>query len=198
MLRKFLLLILLILISAFSPAHADPKIDFNVYKCKVCDKTFYSFQGDQIDDKKFKDKPEQLKRIFTFANRSKNFPECKNGFKTHIFDKKGTTPMKVSDLAKSNFIEKLAVLRDGGALNTIKLTEWYCVYCKKVFYSINDENLNIRDWERQRDFLFNLKGQQIYKCTAKDVLGHVFYPRTTGSVKSYELCTIVHDLYWVK
>ena len=75
---------------------------------------------------------------------------------------------------------------------------WECCYCKKHFYSLNDENLNIRDWEFQTQFLFNLKGQAIPKCSAPETWGHIFFPKRTGSVKSFEIAQLVYDIYWVK
>ena len=179
-------------------AFADPKVSFNFYKCLVCDKSFQSFQGDQLDAKDFRDGNTQLRRVFQFANRSKNFPECKNGFKYHVFEKRGTNTTGLSSLRNSSMSENVAVIRDGGTLSGLSLTEWECVYCKKHFYSLNNENLNIRDWELQTSFLYNLKGQAIQKCSSPDTWGHIFFPKKTSSVKSYELSTIVYDLYWVK
>ncbi len=179
-------------------AFADPKISFNVYKCLACDKLFMSFPGDALDDKKFKDESEQLRRVFQFKDRGKNLPPCRK-FKYHIFDKKGTNSTGLSSLARSSSAAELTgVIRDGGSLSGISLTEWECVYCKKHFYSLNEENLNIRDWEQQTNYLYNMRGQAIPKCNAPDTYGHVFEPKRTGSVKSYELATIVYDLYWVK
>ena len=193
--KKFLAFLIIFLTAA--SANADPKITFTVYKCLACDKLFHSFPGDKLDIKEFRKGEEQLKRVFMFSNRGKNLPDCKK-FKYHIFDLKGTNTTTLSSLASSSFADNVAVIRDTGVLSGIKLTEWECVYCKKHFYSLNDENLNIRDWEQQRNYLFNLKGQAIPKCSKPDVWGHIFYPKTTGSVKSYELATIVYDLYWVK
>lgn len=177
-------------------ASADPKATFTAYKCLACDKIFMSFPGDKLDANDFKKESDQLRRVFQFKDRGKNLPPCRQ-FKYHIFEKKGESTSGISWLARGD-TERLAVVRDGGALSGIKLTEWECVYCKKHFYSLNDENLNVRDWELQTSFLFNLKGQAIPKCTAPDVWGHIFFPKKTGSVKSYELATIVYDLYWVK
>ena len=194
--KKFFALIALFFVLT-APASADPKITFNVYKCLVCDKLFQSFPGDNLDAKDFKDQ-QQLRRIFQFGDRGKNFPECKNGFKYHIFEKKGTNTTGLSSLRNSSMASNVGIVKDGGSLSGINLTEWECVYCKKHFYSLNNENLNIRDWELQTGFLFNMKGQAIPKCTKPGVWGHIFYPKKTGSVKSYELATIAYDLYWVK
>ncbi len=196
--KKFFALFFVFSFLLTGSAFADPKVSFTVYKCLVCDKMFHSFPGDQLDTKEFRDGKNQLKRVFQFANRSKNFPECKNGFKYHIFEKKGTNTTGLSSLRHSTMAENVAVIRDGGTLNGISLTEWECVYCKKHFYSLNNENLNIRDWELQTSFLYNLKGQAIQKCSYPETWGHIFVPKKTGSVKSYELSTIVYDLYWVK
>jgi len=164
----------------------------------VCDKIFHSFPGDRLDSKEFRGENDQLRRVFQFKDRGKNFPQCKNGFKYHIFaDKKSTNTTGLSALTNSNFAEIVAVIRDGGALSGISLTEWECLYCKKHFYSLNNENLNIRDWEQQTTYLRNLKGQAIQKCSYPETWGHIFIPKKTGSVKSYEIATIVYDLYYV-
>ena len=194
--KKFFASVLLFMMLA-ACAEADPKITFNVYKCLICDRLFQSFPGDNLDAKDFKDK-EQLRRVFRFSDRGKNLQECKNGFKSHVFEKKGSNTTGFSSLANSSAKDVTAVIRDGGSLNSIKLTEWECLYCKKHFYSLNDENLNIRDWELQTSFLYNMKGQAIQKCSYPETWGHIFVQKKTGSVKSYELATIVYDLYWVK
>ncbi|MBQ6775818.1 MAG: hypothetical protein IJP53_05105 [Synergistaceae bacterium] len=194
--KKFFASVLLFMMLT-ACAEADPKITFNVYKCLICDRLFMSFPGDNLDAKDFKDK-EQLRRVFRFSDRGKNLQECKNGFKSHVFEKKGSNTTGLSSLANSNAKDMTAVIRDGGSLNSIKLTEWECLYCKKHFYSLNDENLNIRDWELQTSFLYNMKGQAIQKCSYPETWGHIFVQKKTGSVKSYELATIVYDLYWVK
>lgn len=196
--RKFLapLVFAALFAAAVGTASADPKITMNAYKCLACDKVFQSFQGDELDKKDFRDEKEQLKRVFQFKDRGKNLPPCKK-FKYHIFDKKGTTTSGISWVTRGD-TERLAVIKDGGSLSGVKLTEWECCYCKKHFYSLNDENLNIRDWEFQTQFLFNLKGQAIPKCSAPETWGHIFFPKRTGSVKSFEIAQLVYDIYWVK
>ena len=197
--RKFFALFLFaVSFGTVGSAFADPRITFTVYKCLVCDKQFQSFPGDPLDDKKFKDEKEQLKRVFRFGDRGKNLNQCKGSFKAHIFQKTGTNSTGLSGIANTGLSDITGVIRDGGSLSGIKLTEWECVYCKKHFYSLNDENLNIRDWEFQTQFLFNMKRQAIPKCPVDGTWGHVFIPKRTGSVKSYELATIAYDLYWVK
>ena len=80
--RKLFALVMLTSLMAAGCAWADPRITFTVYKCMVCDKEFYGFPGDPpLDDKKFKDTPEQLKRMFKFVDYGgKNLNQCKNGF----------------------------------------------------------------------------------------------------------------------
>ena len=189
--RKFFVLFLFsISFGAVGSAFADPRITFTTYKCLGCDKIFQSFPGDQLERDDFKKESDQLRRVFRFGDRGKNFEPCKK-FKYHIFN-------NLSGIAGTNAADITAVVRDGGSLSGISLTEWECVYCKKHFYSLNNENLNVRDWEYQTQFLFNMKRQAIPKCSAPDTWGHIFQPVKTGSVKSYELATIVYDLYWVK
>ena len=203
--KKFFALSILVCFFSFNfifitcSASADPKISFNAYKCLVCDKVFQSFPGDELDRKDLRDEKDQIRRIFQYKDRGKNLPQCKNGFKGHVFEKKGTNTTGLSSLARSSSMsEYFGIIKDGGSLSGIKLTEWECVYCKKHFYSLNDENLNIRDWELQTNFLYNMKGNAIPKCSVPGTWGHIFFPKKTGSVKSYELATIIYDLYWVK
>ena len=195
--KKIFSLALLALLAAAGCASADPRITFTVYKCLACDKLFMSFPGDQLERDDFKKESDQLRRVFRFGDRGKNFEPCKKS-KYHIFSKHGTDSTGLSSLAGTQMADVTAVIRDGGSLSGISLTEWECVYCKKHFYSLNNENLNVRDWEFQTQFLFNMKRQAIPRCSAPDTWGHIFQPVKTGSVKSYELATIVYDLYWVK
>ena len=186
--RKLFALFTLAALLSAGVAWADPRITMTVYKCMVCDKEFYSFPGDALDKKEYK--------VVDYG--SKNLNQCKNGFKTHIFDKKGTKDFTVSNLTRFSWAEYVGIIKDGGALNGIKLTEWTCGYCKKPFYSINDENINIRNWEQQGSYVMNLKGRGLQKCTKPGVLGHAFYLKSTGSVNSYTLARKADDIYWVK
>ncbi|MBQ6738854.1 MAG: hypothetical protein IJP41_10450 [Synergistaceae bacterium] len=195
--KKFFVISILFVIFISNAASAEIKFNFNQYKCLVCDKIFESFPGDELDRKDFKDK-QQLNRIFQFLDRGRNFPECKNGFKTHIFEKKGTTSGSLRDLTNSSRAQRFGVIKDGGSLSGINLTEWECLYCKKHFFSLNKENLNIRDWEQQPNYIYNVKGRPISKCSNSKVYGHIFYPKKTGSVRSYDLAKIIDNLYWVK
>ncbi len=195
--RRFFMLIMFIIVLA-SVAHADQKIEFNVYKCKVCGKEFRSFRGDELDDRKFHNGSEQIKYIFQFWKYDKNFPECKGGSKWHHFEKKTTNSMQVSNLSKSNVSEYIAAVKDGKTLNGIKIVEWECVYCKKNFYFFNDDIPNIRDWEQQQDKIFNLKGRAITKCPEPKVYGHIFAKKRTNDAKSFDLAKNAEKLYWVK
>ncbi|MBR0094475.1 MAG: hypothetical protein IJP91_04280, partial [Synergistaceae bacterium] len=111
--KKFFASVLLFMMLA-ACAEADPKITFNVYKCLICDRLFQSFPGDNLDAKDFKDK-EQLRRVFRFSDRGKNLQECKNGFKSHVFEKKGSNTTGFSSLANSSAKDVTAVIRDGGS-----------------------------------------------------------------------------------
>ena len=194
--RKFLMFAVFVLIA--SSAYADQKIEFNVYKCKICDREFRSFRGDELDDRKFSNGNEQLKYIFQFWKYDKNFPECRGGIKWHKFEKKTTSSMQVSNFSRQNISEYLAAIKDGRTLNGVKLVQWECVYCKKSFYFFNDEIPNIRDWEQQTDKIFNLKGRAIQKCNEPKVYGHVFAKKKVIEPKSYELAKMSENIYWVK
>ena len=192
-----LMLVLLLLLIA-SCVHSDPKIEFNVYKCRVCDKEFRSFKGEDLDDRKYHDGKEQLKYIYQFQKYDKNFPECKSGLKYHRFEKRTTASMQVSNLARSNIAEYLAVIKDGKTLSSLKLVECECLYCKKHFFFFNGDNPNIRDWEQQTNYIFSLKGRAIEKCSAPRTMGHVFEKKRVSEAKSYELSKMSANIYWVK
>ena len=152
--RKLLMFVFLVMFASY--AYADTKIEFNIYKCKICDKEFRSFKGDELDDRKFHDGNAQIKYIFQFWKYDKNFPECKSGLKWHRFDKKSTGSMQVSNFSRQNISEYISAIKDGKTLSGMKLVQWECVYCKKSFYFLNDDIPNIRDWEQQPDKIFNL------------------------------------------
>ena len=120
--RKFLapLVFAALFAAAVGTASADPKITFTAYECMVCDQRFYGFPGDpSLDDKKFKDTPDQLKYIFKFVDYgSKNLNQCKNGVKTHIFDKKGTSSFSLSTLTRYRWAEMSACIKTAGPLTT--------------------------------------------------------------------------------
>ncbi len=185
-------LVLGIVFSA-APGYSAVGVDIVEYECLVCDKIFYSFKGDPLDHKDFRDEGRQLSRFTQLGNRGKSLEECK-GIKSHVFNKKREGSAKMDFIAKN--AHRFVVLKDGGSLNG-SLNEWECFICKKPFYSLNDDNLNIKEWDEQQNYLFNLKGQPIYRC--KDgYYGHVFMPKKEGSFRSNELATVAHDLYWTK
>lgn len=196
--KKFFMFMALILILSSSSSYADPKIECNVYKCKVCDKEFRSFKGEDLDDRKFQDSREQLKYIYQFWKYDKNFPECKSGLKHHRLEKRTTTSMQVSNLSRSNIAEYFAAIKDGKTLSSVKLAECECLYCKKHFFFFSGDNPNIRDWEQQTNYIFNLKGRAIPKCTAPRTLGHVFSKKKVIEGKSYDLAKMSENIYWVK
>ena len=195
--RKFFISLMLLLFLV-SCVHADPKIEFNVYKCKVCDKEYRSFKGEDLDDRKYQEGKEQLKYIYQFLKYDKNLPECKSGLKYHSFEKRTTTSMQVSSLARSNIAEYLAAIKDGKTLSSVKLVECECLYCKKHFFFLNNDRPNIRDWEQQTSYIFNLKGRALPKCSAPRTLGHVFAKKRVSEAKSYDLARMSENIYWVK
>ncbi|MBQ9594247.1 MAG: hypothetical protein IJR35_00120 [Synergistaceae bacterium] len=196
--KLFALILVLILASA---ACADIKLEMIRYKCIDCGKEFMGFRGDtSIDDSKtpnMKDPKYQLSHVFQLGNKDKNLPECSHGIKFHKFRKTGEVSYSISTL--TNYLHAIAAVKDGGSLNA-KLQEWECVLCKKHYYSLGNEELNIRDWEKQPEYIFNLKGKAIPKCEklGGHLYGHVFEPTNSGSGRSYRIAELADRIYWVK
>lgn len=178
-------------------AGADVKMNVVRYKCLVCNKRFYSFAGDALDSRELARDREQLRRVFQLKDRGKNLDPCRGGFKTHRFEKTGTESLSVKAIAEN--AAAFAAVKDGGVLSGISLTAWECMLCGKPFYSLGDENLNIREWARQPERVFNLKGKRpIQKCSARGYHGHVFKKKTAGAARSYDIAGHAEDIYWVK
>ena len=197
--KKFSALILVLVLAG--SAFADIKIDMIRYKCIDCGKEFMGFKGDtSIDDSithNMKDPGYQLSHVFQLGNKDKNFPECSHGHKFHRFRKNGEAARNISNLVY--YLHAIAAVKDGASLNA-KLQEWQCVLCKKNYYTLGNEELNIRDWEKQPQYIFNLKNQAIAECTKKGshLYGHVFEPTNSGSGRSYEIAKLLEKIYWVK
>lgn len=197
--RKFFALITVLTLAG--AAFADIRLEMVRYKCIDCNKEFMGFKGDtSIDDSKtpnMKSPQYQLSHVFQLGNKDKNLPECKHGHKFHKFRRTGETSFNISAL--KNYLNTIAAVKDGSSLNA-KLQEWQCVLCKKHYYTLGSEELNIRDWERQQDYIFNLKGKAIPKCEklGGHFYGHVFEPINSSSSKSYRIAELADRIYWVK
>ena len=179
---SFLAVLLFCVLIPAGMAHAVTKVQIVEYKCRVCDKVFYGFKGDKLDDKELMDEGRQLARMSKLADRGKRLEECKGGIKSHILDKKREGEATMEFISK--YLQQFVVLKDSGSLNGT-LREWECFICKKPFYSLNRENLNVREWDEQQSYLFNLKGTPISRC--KDgYFGHVFKPLKESSFSSSE------------
>ena len=197
--KKFSALVLVLIFAG--SACADIKLEMIRYKCIDCSKEFMGFKGDtSIDDSithNMKDPGYQLSHVFQLGNKDKNFPDCSHGHKFHKFRKNGEVSYNISTL--TNYLHAIAAVKDGASLNA-KLQEWQCVLCKKHYYSLGNEELNIRDWEKQPDYIFNLKGRAIPKCEklGGHLYGHVFEPANSGSGRSYDIAKLLDKIYWVK
>ena len=193
--RFFLWAILLFcLLFTAGTALAATKVQIVEYQCRVCDKIFYGFKGDKLDDEKLMVQDVQLNRLSKLGEAGKRLEECRGGYKSHVLDKTREGEATMEFVSKN--LQRFFVLKDSGTLNG-SLMEWECFICKKPFYSLNRENLNIKEWDEQQNYLFNLKGRPIYRC--KDgYYGHVFMLKKESSFKSEELAVVVNDLYWSK
>ena len=204
--RKFFALVscaVLLALAASSCAFADAKVPIVRYRCLICEKYFYGFDGDELDSEEINDPDIQLKRVFTLADRGKNLPPCSSNFKAHVFDKIDVSSKPMSEIAKN--ATRIAVLKDGPNLKGTTISDWHCMApdcMREQIYTLNDENLMIRDWEQQTDKIISLKGdRKIPKCQSRYIWGHAFYRSASidhASVKSYDIATLAYDIYYVK
>ena len=183
-------------------AFADAMIPITTYKCLVCEKKFYAFQGDDLDTEELNDPDIQPTRVFTLADRGKNFPNC-GSFKAHVFDQQETMLRPMSEIAKN--ASRIAVVKGGPNLNGVTISQWWCLAnaCNAgPFYTLNEDKLIQKDWEQQPDRIISLKGsRKISRCKLKWVYGHPFVCQPSykkASVKSYDIAQLAYDIYYVK
>ncbi len=200
--KKFLLCALLLALMT-GCAFANAKISIVQYKCLICQRYYYGFDGDELDSETLNDPDIQPKRVFQLLDRGKNLETCSTNFKAHVFEKKGTASKPLSEIIKN--ASRFAVVRDGPNLKNTDISEWVCMApdCKQdKIYTLNDENLMIRDWEAQTDKIFSLKGgRKIPKCKSRYTFGHAFFRSASmrhASVKSYDIAQLAYDIYYVK
>ena len=193
----------LILAGAAGCASADARVTIVRYQCLVCEEYFYGFDGDPLDSEEINDPDIQLRRVFQLGDRGKNLAPCSGNFKAHVFERKDASSRPMSEIVKN--MSRIAVLRDGGNLNNTTLSGWRCMApdCgREHIYTLNDENLMIRDWEQQTDKIFSLKGdRKIPKCQSRYTWGHAFFRSSSmnrAPVKSYDIAQQIYDIYWVK
>ena len=202
--KKFLLCVLLFALMT-GCAFANPRVALVQYKCLICEKYFYSFYGDELDSETINDPDIQLKKVFQLADRGKNLEDCSSNFKAHVFDKVAVGSKPLSEVARN--MSKIAVVRDGPKLKDTTISSWHCLApdCSSgrgPFYSLNKESFVLKDWEAQIDKMVSLKGERrIPKCQSKWTWGHAFYcepSKKNQSLTSYELATLVYDIFYVK
>ena len=202
--KKFLIIILCVLILAVTAgcAAADTKIPIVRYRCLICEKYFYGFDGDQLESEEINDPDIQLKRVFTLANRGKNLPQCGSNFKAHVFDRIDVASKPLSEVVKN--ASRIAILKGGTSLKGVTISEWVCMApdCKRSnMFTLNDENLLIADWEQQPDKIVNLKGEKLSKCKSRYIPGHAFWRllhNKYAPVKSYDIAQLAYEIYYVK
>ena len=203
--KKLILCAALLVLSSGS-AFANATIPLVHYKCLACNEFFYSFDGDDLTHIDFITPEAQDSRFVQLADRSKKIKECPNS-RGHVFSKIGVKDVKMSNLADPDVKQRVVVIKGGKNLNHTTIASWYCLdvfectTCKLgSCYTLNNENLVIRDWERQPELIVNLKdGKGIPKCTSTEAKGHAFYHNSRAeSVTSYQIATLINVLYWVK
>ena len=192
---------LFIMLALTGTAWADIKCEMVQYKCMDCGKEFMAFKGDTSLDgsqnKNMLDPRYQLSHVYQLGNKDNNFPDCSSHSKAHRFKNRGERSQNISML--TYYLNSIAAVKDGGSLN-IKLQEWKCVLCGRNYYTLGNEELNIRDWEKQQEFIFNLNGKAIPECPkkGKHLYGHVFEPTNSSSGHSYDIAKNLSKIYWVK
>lgn len=200
--KKIFLCALLLALMTTS-AFANAKVSIVQYKCLICQKYFYGFDGDELDSEELNDPDIQPKRVFQLLDRGKNLEPCSSNFKAHVFDKKGTASKPLSEIIRN--ASRIAVVKDGPNLKNADISEWVCMApdCKQdKIYTLNDENLMIRDWEAQIDKIVSIKGgRKIPKCKSRYTFGHAFFRSASMRhvpVKSYDIAQLAYDIYYVK
>lgn len=202
--RKLCLCALILLLAA-GGAFADAMIPIVQYKCLICEKKFYGFEGDELDSEEINDPDIQLRRVFQLADRGKNLDPCSSNFKAHVFDLVMVMLRPVSEIARNS--SRIAVLKDGGNLKNTTISVWRCLApdCssgKGPFYTLNEDSLMQKDWEQQADRILSLKGsRKIPKCQSRYTWGHAFYcdpGKKKSPVKSYDIAQMAYDIYYVK
>ena len=204
--KKFLiscLISLLIIFAAAGFAFADTKITIVQYRCLICEKYFYGFDGDELDSEELNDPDIQLKRVFQLADRGKNLAPCSSNFQAHVFDKKGTAEKPISEVVRN--ASRIAVVRNGKNLKNTNISEWTCLApdcLAHTIYTLNNENLMVTDWEQQIDKIVSIKGnRKVPKCKSRYTFGHAFFRSASmnhAPVKSYDIAQYAYDIYYVK
>lgn len=200
--KKFFVAVLILALLT-GCAYADAKVALVSYKCLVCDRYYFSFDGDELDSETLNDPDIQPKRVFQLADRGKNLEPCSSNFKAHVFERKSSASKPLSEIIKN--ASRIAVVKDGPNLKNTTISEWQCMApdcLRSKIYTLNDENLMIRDWEAQLDKIISIKGgRKVPKCQSRYIFGHAFYRSASmdhASVKSYDIATLAYDIYYVK
>lgn len=167
------------------------------WECRVCGKRVQSFVDDDLGAKDLLREDAQWGRIFQLMDKSRKLDPCRGPSRTHDLVKKGTTTLALKAIAED--AKSFAVVKGGRTLGDVRLTRWECMLCNRPFWSLSDEDLNIRAWDRQPERIFALKEKRpIQKCPTRGYYGHVFKKKGTSSVRSWEIAEHLHEIFWVK
>ncbi len=203
--KKLILCVALLALSAGN-AFANATIPLVHYRCLACREFFYSFDGDDLTHIDFITPEAQDAKFAQFANRGKKIQDCPNS-RGHVFSKIGVKDVKMANIADPDVQPRLVIIKGGKNLNHITLTTWYCLdifdctSCKiGSCYTLNDENLIMKDWERQPEKIVNVKtGKGLPKCGSKEAPGHaLWHTKQNEPVTSEQIATLINVLYWVK
>ncbi len=201
------LLLCVMFIGICSGSYANVKLPLVQYKCEDCKKFFYAFKGDNLDSLELAVPSNQWNRLFRLSNYQAHIDEC-SGKLTHNFKYNDTDDVPMSEIARN--ASRIVVVKNGKNLQGIRFSSWWCLHegCSSIaiIYSLNEENLQVRDWEQQPSMLKSLKGASIPKCDATDiwgntVFGHAFFfdsATKDHEITSYELAKMAEDIYYVK
>ena len=198
--KKFLFSVLILALMS-GCAFADAKVALVSYKCLVCDRYYFSFDGDELDSETLNDPDIQPKRVFQLLDRGKNLEPCSSNFKAHVFERKSSASKPISEIIRN--ASRIAVVKDGPNLKNTTITEWQCMApdcLRSKIYTLNNETLMLKDWEAQTDRIFSIKGsRRVPKCQSRHTFGHAFFPSAAMDkkpVKSYEIATLAYDIYY--
>ena len=112
--RLFLFVVLLsCLLFPAGTARAATKVQIVEYKCRVCDKLFYSFKGDKVGENELAKQAEQLAKLSQLAERGKRLEECRGGYKSHVLDKTREGEATMEFISKN--LQRFFVVKDGGS-----------------------------------------------------------------------------------
>ena len=110
---SFLAVLLFCVLFPVGTARAVTKVQIVEYKCRVCDKLFYSFKGDKVGEDELAKQDKQLAKLSQLAERGKRLEECRRGYKSHVLDKTREGEATMEFISQN--LDKFVVLKSSGS-----------------------------------------------------------------------------------